>query len=155
VVSGAWVESGLFTRVESCARVPVLLAQGGDHPVEVSNAGAGLKAPLCHARASPGGGLLLMDTLRISVTTRCPGGPGCKCREHFGLGDYLLAATGDAHGLPTLKASETAPASVLSLIDDRCDGTLTCECSCCENERAQRVNKPRKAAPQPWESKAA
>ena len=92
-----------------------------------------------------------MDTLRLQVVTRCPGGPNCKCPEHFGLGDWMLTATGDTHGLPILRASQDAPASVLSLIDEKCDQTLTCPCSRCENERAQRVSRPRKPPRQPWD----
>jgi hypothetical protein len=35
-----------------------------------------------------------------ALPTPCPGSPGCRCAYCFGLAEYMIATTGDAHGLP-------------------------------------------------------
>jgi hypothetical protein len=92
-----------------------------------------------------------MDTLRFSVVTRCPGGSGCRCSEHYGLAEYMHALTGKDYGLPKRDAPLRAVPLPLSLSDEVCEGTLVCGCSRCENERAQRVNRPPRQPKQPWE----
>jgi hypothetical protein len=95
-----------------------------------------------------------MEALRLSVFTRCPGGPGCKCQEHWGLGDFMLSATGTDHGLPRLEAAQTGQKVTLRPVD-ACDGSFTCDCPSCAQERSERVKHPPKEPRQPWMPKAA
>lgn len=95
-----------------------------------------------------------MDSLKLSVLTPHSYTDGCRCRECFGLAEFMLQATGSTHGLPRLEASPVARKSVLSVVDT-CTGTMTCECPVCSQERSERMSRPRKRVRQPWELEAA
>jgi hypothetical protein len=91
-----------------------------------------------------------MEALRLSVVTRCPNGPGCKCREHYGLAEYMRDLTGRDHGLRPTEAPLRAVPLPLAVVE-RCDGSFTCECPKCAQERSERVRRPPKQPRQPWE----
>lgn len=75
---------------------------------------------------------------------------GCKCRECYGLAEYMLQSpAGHTYGLP-VAAGHDVPA-VTDITRVRCDGTLTCACTTCASDRAARVKSPRPAPRQPWE----
>lgn len=66
---------------------------------------------------------------------------GCKCRECFGLAEYMLEATGRDHGLQhTLRVVTPGPPVLMSL-ETACDGTMVCVCRHCADERARRIRK--------------
>lgn len=82
---------------------------------------------------------------------------GCRCRECWGLAEYMLATTGRDHGLPR------APGHITARLDEldapACDHTLTCPCATCQQERVAAIHRQwerrRKPPRQPWEARAA
>lgn len=75
----------------------------------------------------------------------CPGTYGsCKCREHYGLLEYMQNLTGRTYGL---EPSWTPPAAALRVIEP--EHGMTCQCARCVAERV--VLMSRRPARQPWE----
>jgi hypothetical protein len=91
-----------------------------------------------------------MDSLKLSVLTPHHATEGCKCKECFGLTEFMRDLTGRDYGLPPTEAPLRAVPLPLSPVE-RCDGSFTCDCSSCAQERSERVRRPPKAAKQPWE----
>lgn len=69
---------------------------------------------------------------------------GCKCPECYGLAEHMLTVTGRDYGL------EHAPGHTV-LLPDPCEGTLTCDCDRCDEQRAKLVSVPRPRIKQPWD----
>ena len=74
---------------------------------------------------------------------------GCRCRECFGLAEFMHRLTGKDYGLPRAPGHS----SLLPEELDPCDKTLTCGCARCESEREQRRAIALKRISQPWEPK--
>lgn len=73
----------------------------------------------------------------------------CRCSQCFGLAEYMLDVTGKDYGLP--RVAGHAPA----LVDpDPCDGSMTCSCKNCSEERRRRIVRPIRQPKQPWETAA-
>jgi hypothetical protein len=98
-----------------------------------------------------------MDSLRLTVLTPHAPAQGCRCRECFGLAEFMLQVTGNAHGLPRAPGHNTAPEPQKATLRpvEACNGTMVCECQRCAQERSERVRRPPKQPKQPWEAKAA
>lgn len=80
---------------------------------------------------------------------------GCKCRECFGLAEYLEAQGLSSRGLPRAPGHKPVSLRVVTLgPDDQavtevpCIGGYVCECPVCEQERRDRIAavKQRRAA---------
>jgi hypothetical protein len=95
-----------------------------------------------------------MDSLTLSVLTPHSYANGCRCRECMGLAEYMRDLTGRDHGLPPIEAPLRAVPVPLAPVE-RCDGSFTCECPSCSEERAERIRAPRVNVRQPWEPKKA
>jgi len=79
--------------------------------------------------------------------------PGCRCKEHFGLAEYMRQLTGNDYGLPsaplagkhhTLRVQTLGPEpedAIALPIPVACDGTLTCGCDPCVADRMERVRR--------------
>lgn len=86
---------------------------------------------------------------------------GCRCPQCWGLAEYMQQLTGKDYGLPnapgctaTLRVLTTGPAPTsLVALDRTCDGSMTCSCPDCEQERAQRVRLGGRDPRQPWDAK--
>jgi hypothetical protein len=95
-----------------------------------------------------------MDSLKLSVLTPHHATEGCKCRECFGLTEFMRELTGRDYGLPPTEAPLRAVPLPLSPVE-RCDGSFTCGCSSCAQERSERVRRPPKEPRQPWQVRKA
>lgn len=90
-----------------------------------------------------------MDSLRLQVLTPHHYDTGCHCKECFSLVEFMHEHTGRTYALPE---RSLVP---LPVVVSACDGSLVCDCPDCVRERSERVSRPPKAHPQPWEAKAA
>lgn len=95
-----------------------------------------------------------MDMLKLSVLTPHHATTGCKCRECYSLTEYMHALTGSTYGLPRPEPALRPVPAPLSAFD-ACTGAMTCDCSKCAAERAERLKAGSKRIPQPWEPKRA
>lgn len=80
---------------------------------------------------------------------------GCRCRECYGLAEYMLEQ-GKDFGLERAPGHERARLRVVTVagrtvMTPSCDGTMTCSCERCVGERMTRVKAQRAAnRRQPW-----
>jgi hypothetical protein len=95
-----------------------------------------------------------MDSLTLQVLTPHSYANGCRCRECMGLTEYMRDLTGRDYGLPPTEAPLRAVPLHLSP-SEPCDGSFTCECPSCAQERSERVRRPPKAPKQPWQVRKA
>lgn len=81
----------------------------------------------------------------MSTSTRCPNSTesGCRCWEHHpGLSAYVPPHAADAYEelLAPLRKKATLRVVTMGLNDEpQCDGSMTCQCERCCEERASRV----------------
>lgn len=82
---------------------------------------------------------------------------GCRCRECYGLREYMLEHTGRHHDLPTAPGHLTV--ALHELDQPVCSGILTCPCPICQQERVASIHRHRQQRQrpprQPWETRAA
>lgn len=74
---------------------------------------------------------------------------GCKCSECYGLREYMLDLTGKDYGLKPAPG-HTADAPALPGTKP-CDGSMTCRCEDCENEKLELIVRRYNTVKQPWE----
>lgn len=74
-----------------------------------------------------------------STPTLTPHNPGCKCRECYGLAEYMLEHRGRDFGLPATKITVLTYGPPIQSVEDLCDGTMLCQCKACTAERAARI----------------
>lgn len=73
----------------------------------------------------------------------------CRCSQCYGLREYMLQLTGKDYGLPKAKGCNGA---WVAFVVHGCDGSMTCSCSRCEQERAERVRTAGlRTVKQPWD----
>lgn len=89
-----------------------------------------------------------------------PHGSACRC-PMLPPDAGLLAFTVDCDHYDDLAAALARVAGpaprrivVLPVDSDRCDGSMTCSCVHCAEERRQRIVRPIRAPRQPWETAA-
>ncbi len=75
---------------------------------------------------------------------------GCRCRECFGLAEYMTALTGQEYGIAA--ANGCAPLSAPATLRVACSGSMVCTCDDCEADRLKLMReRNQQAARQPWQ----
>lgn len=65
--------------------------------------------------------------------------PGCKCRECYGLAEFMLEHRGHTFGLPATRITVLTHGPPITSLEDACDGSMLCPCRACSAERAERI----------------
>ena len=73
----------------------------------------------------------------------------CKCRDCYGLAEYMRDLTGRDYGL-TPAPGHHGPAPALPG-KTPCNGSMTCRCEDCENTKLELIVRRYNTARQPWE----
>ncbi len=82
---------------------------------------------------------------------------GCKCKQCFGLAEYMILWSGHDFGLeraPGCHPGRTVKLHVTTTgtptVAPACNGLMTCPCERCVGERFEAVNRGVRPETQPW-----
>lgn len=80
----------------------------------------------------------------------------CRCASCYGLSEYLTDNGLPDRGLPKAPGHERLHVVTLgAAVDAQCNGTLTCPCPRCVQERLERQHQLPRRIRQPWEARTA
>lgn len=74
----------------------------------------------------------------------------CQCNQCYTLAEYMDGITGEDYGLARAPGHGLGPTG-----PQGCDGTPTCKCERCTEQRALIVQHGSRDRPQPWEPQRA